>query len=377
MRKVAIFLIHFFVLVVYSSLISFAQLTPEDETFIQNFMEEHKIPGISIAVVTEGEISYTKAFGVADSKKGTPLTTETLFQAASISKSVAASLYMRQVQAGKISLDASINDYLSSWKLPPYKNQADQVASVRQLLSHTGGTNMSGFLGWRQDKKRIPTLDELLEGKRVHMWEKKIKHKYVPGYQYQYSGGVYCVLEKAISELNDKDFPALIQEEVLEACGMDASFYNYKKLSVEQEKRISIGHKKNGKPVKGNYNVYPQMAAAGLWTTPSDLARFLIEIQKSLKASSSFLSQESAQEMITIPKLESGQISSYGLGFQLFLDKENQVNGFSHSGSNWGFSCIMASHASDEKAFVVMSNRNSIYLAPVARMIMKRIGIQP
>ncbi|MEM8890092.1 MAG: serine hydrolase domain-containing protein [Bacteroidota bacterium] len=354
----------------------FAQLTEEDEAFILTFMMDNQIPGISIAVVTDGEISYTKAFGRKDSKKGSPLTTETLFQAASISKSVAASLYMRQVEAGKISLDAPINDYLTSWKLSPYKNEAAKVATVRQLLSHTGGTNMSGFLGWRQNKKRIPTLDELLNGKKVHIWEKKIKHKYEPNTQFQYSGGGYCVLEKAITEFNGKGFNELMKEEVFGPSGMSSSFFASGKLSADLEKSISTGHRKNGKPIKGNYHVYPQMAAAGLWTTPSDLARFLIAMQNSLKASSDFLSKESVEEMISVPKLASGKLSNYGLGFQLFLDDENEVNGFSHSGANWGFSCVMAAHVSDGKAFVIMSNRNSIYLAPLASRIMERIGIE-
>ncbi|MEL6852002.1 MAG: serine hydrolase domain-containing protein, partial [Bacteroidota bacterium] len=173
-----------------------AQLSAEDEAFILSFMEENKVPGISVAIVEQGKIIYAKAFGVADQKTGEKLTPQTLFQAASISKPFTGLLYMRKAQQETLDLDVPINQYLEDWTLPGYKRDPEQVATARLLLAHQGGTNMSGFLGWRQTRKRVPDLDEVLRGKKVHLWERRIYTKYPLNTRFAYSGGGYSVLEK-------------------------------------------------------------------------------------------------------------------------------------------------------------------------------------
>ncbi|MEM6630169.1 MAG: serine hydrolase domain-containing protein [Bacteroidota bacterium] len=284
------------------------QLTEGDERFIRALMAENKIPGVSIAVVLDNEIQYARGFGVKNSQTQEEVSTETLFQAASISKSVASILYLRNIQEGIVALDSLINSYLQTWKLSGYKKEAYSSATVRQLLSHTGGVNRGGFLGYSKIRKRIPTLDQVLQGKHVHFWETRIKSKYPPNEAFRYAGGGYCVLEKALCEVQEESFDQLAQTYVFKPCQMENSFYSYS-LTQSQEMNASKGHKKNGKLIKGTYHVYPQMAAAGLWTTPSDLAKFLIEIQNSFKEKSPdpLLSKEARTELLAFPQFTNDQ----------------------------------------------------------------------
>lgn len=352
-----------------------AQLTLEDERFIVEYMAINDIPGISITIVKNGEITYSNGFGVGDYDSKDSITINTLFQAASISKSLTAVLYLRNYQKGVLSLDNSINNYLKSWKLKPYKKTV--TPTVRQLLSHTGGTNVSGFLGYRCTRKKIPDLDMILRGnKYTHFFETPIKVKYKPNSVYRYSGGGYCVLQKAICEINDEDFPTQMRSEILDQCGMSSSFFAAS-LSKRQEQMICVGHKKNGKAIKDNYHVYPQLAAAGLWTTSDDLARFLIEIQRSIHSDSSeaFLSKESIREMLTMPVLDDGTISKYGLGFDLEVDPTGErVTSFSHSGANWGYSSFMWASTDTGQAYVIMCNRHLANLWPISRVIREKLS---
>ncbi len=377
MRLRRIFLVN--ILILTSVCISVkAQLTSEDEKFIVEYMMNNNIPGVSITIVNNSSITYSNGFGVCASFSENKVTENTLFQAASISKSVTAVLYLRNVQNGKISLDSPINNYLESWKLKPYKKDTI-ISTVRQLLSHNGGTNISGFLGYNMSRKKIPDLNMILQGNRhTYFFEPKIKVKYKPNSIHSYSGGGYCILQKAICESNKEDFNTQMQNEVFSLCGMNNSFFS-SGLTKSQEQMISIGHKKNGKPIKDNYHVYPQLAAAGLWTTSNDLARFLIQIQKSINPDSSgaFLSKESIRELLTIPVLNDGTTPSYGLGFGLGLKRdstETRVTAIGHSGSNWGYTCNMWASLDTKQAVVIMCNRNSASLWPIRKRILERIS---
>lgn len=377
MRLRRIFLVN--ILILTSVCISVkAQLTSEDEKFIVEYMTNNNIPGLSVTIVNNSSVTYSNGFGVCASFSENKVTENTLFQAASISKSVTAALYLRNVQNGKISLDSPINNYLESWKLKPYKKDTI-ISTVRQLLSHNGGTNISGFLGYNMSRKNIPDLNMILKGNRyTYFFEPKIKVKYKPNTIHSYSGGGYCILQKAICESNKEDFNTQMQNEVFSLCGMNNSFFS-SKLTKSQEQMISIGHKKNGKPIKDNYHVYPQLAAAGLWTTSNDLAKFLIQIQKSINPDSTgaFLSQESIRELLTIPVLNDGTAPSYGLGFGLGLKRdstETRVTAIGHSGSNWGYTCNMWASVDAKQAVVIMCNRNSARLWPITKRILERIG---
>ncbi|HAA18440.1 MAG TPA: hypothetical protein DCP28_06610, partial [Cytophagales bacterium] len=255
-----------------------AQRTTIDESVILAYMKTHNIPGLSVAIAINGEITYAEGFGVKNTAQE-PVTQGTIFQAASISKSLTSVLILRLVQEGKINLDAPVNTYLKGWQLEADKEAS--IPSVAQLLNHTGGTNVHGFLGYRHSRKGLPDLTSILNGSRhTHLWEPKIQVKDPPNTTFSYSGGGYCVLQKAILDTEAGSFQAQMQRQIFGPCGMKSSFFSTA-LTPQEEQRIAFGYKDNGKPLRAEYHVYPQMAAAGLWTTPSDLVGFLTHIQQS------------------------------------------------------------------------------------------------
>jgi CubicO group peptidase (beta-lactamase class C family) len=374
MKKQLVFLSS--IILVLASTLTYGQLSGEDEKHFIDLMQKYDIPGVSVAVVDNGQLVYAKAFGVKNSVTQEKITKDSPFQAASLSKSVSSALFLRLAEENRLDLDVPINDYLKDWKLEPYKKDGTSIPTARQLMSHLGGTNMSGYAGYPSTVKNIPTIKMVLQNKgRTHFWESKVKVKYLPQTQFQYSGGGYCVLQKAILDLTDDSFGNLILQEVLIPCQMNSSFIGLQ-LSEKQRSLVSHGHTKKGKPIKGDYHIYPEIAAAGLWTTPTDLAKFLMAIMNSLKqdnGSDGFLSQESAREMIEIQTLIEGEESEYGLGIGLQTDEKNQVKILSHSGSNWGFSCKMYANIQTGKAIVIMINRHGMASWPFADIIMDRI----
>ncbi|MEM7369800.1 MAG: serine hydrolase domain-containing protein [Bacteroidota bacterium] len=348
-----------------------SQISSENEIFILDFMQQERIPGLSIAIIQDRQLSYTKGFGIKAKGTEEAVSKHTIFQAASISKSVTAGLVLRYVDQGKMSLDSTVRHYLTSFQLAPYKQQPNLNPTIRQLLSHTAGVNGSGFLGYRHTKKRIPDLGEFLRGKKTHPWEKKTTIKYKPGAQMKYSGGGYCVLQQALIDLEGEKFQSQFQQNLFQECGMNSSFFSAE-LTEEEEKNIAFGHKKNGKLLTSQYYVYPQLAAAGLWTTASDLAHYLIEIQTSFhgQTAESLWPIPLMKEMTELQVLSNGEVSHYGLGFGLYIDEDNtQTCSIRHKGANWGYTCQMYAHLYNGNGVVIMCNRNLANLDPLCEQI--------
>lgn len=349
-----------------------AQLLPEDEQFIAEYIIQNNIPGLSIAIVKNSELIYSKGFGVKNSSTQEKVNDSTLFQAASLSKSFTAALILKNAEKRKIHLDSSINKYLTNWKLESKKKESNYSPTVSQLLSHTGGTNIHGFLGYKSTQTS-PDLLSVLNGEKF--LEPKIVIKNKPNTQFDYSGGGYCVLQQALIDINKKDFNEQMNDEILNPSGMSSSFYSVN-LKESQLKQIAIGHKKNGVPLKSGYYNYPQYAAGGLWSTPSDIARFLIQIQKSINSESSenLLSKESIERLLKQPILENGIKSSYGLGLGLKIDTTtNGIIALQHGGANVGYSSFMEASKDDEYAFIIMCNRHYAKLSSIRQRILNRI----
>lgn len=290
-----------------------------------------------------------------------------------MSKSLTAALVLKNAEKRKIHLDSSINNYLNDWKLEPKKKRNSFEPTVSQLLSHTGGVNVHGFLGYRCTKKP-PNLLEVLNGEKF--LEPKIVIKIEPNTQFDYSGGGYCVVQKALIDINQKDFHEQMNEEILNFCGMGSSFYSVD-LDKLQTERIAIGHRKNGNPLKSGYYNYPQYAAGGLWSTSSDLTKFLIEIQNSINSESSenLLSQKSIERLLEQPVLENGRKPPYGLGLGFKIDPTtNEILTLAHDGANVGYSSFMEASKTNEYAFVILSNRHFADLSGIRKLIVSRMS---
>ncbi|MEO0898025.1 MAG: serine hydrolase domain-containing protein [Bacteroidota bacterium] len=350
----------------------FAQLSTEDEKKIQEFLQSTNTPAVSIAIVDNYELTYVKAFGVKDIETGEKADPQTLFQAASISKPITGSFIMKAVEKGKMKLDEPIRTYLTSFELKKPKDIAEPT--VRHLLSHTAGTNMSGFYGYKPTRKRMPDNLMVLRGKRTYIWERQIKVKKAPGTEQKYSGGGYCVLQQAVMDQEGKAFEDIMKEDMLHPIGMTSSFFG-EAQTVEQKANLSSGHKKKGDLIKGKNFVYPQLAAAGLWTTPTDLATFMVDMLKASKgASSTYLTQKSFEQMIEAQELNHGEKIDRGLSFKLVPNGDQAVEVFRHSGSNYGYTCYMYGNRTNGKAVIIMFNRHQISGTPIRNMIWERIG---
>jgi CubicO group peptidase (beta-lactamase class C family) len=312
-------------------------------------MAFYKVPGVSIAVIDHGRIDWARGFGFADVAAQRPVTPGTRFQAASISKSVAAAAVLHFVEKGKIDLDRNVNDYLKSWNLPENEFTREQKVTPRRILSHSAGFTVHGFPGYEMGKP-VPSLGQVLNGEKPANTE-PIRVNTVPGTKWSYSGGGYTVMQQTLIDVIGKPFPEVLQRTVLGKFEMKESAYS-QPLRDDWRPFAATAYHPDGKPVEGKYHTYPELAAAGLWTTPRDLARFAIRIQESLAGKShKVVSKAMAEKMVT------RQIENDGLG--LFLDGEGQTLRFSHGGANEGFQCMLLAYAHTGQGAAIMTNSDS------------------
>jgi CubicO group peptidase (beta-lactamase class C family) len=309
-------------------------------------MRFHDTPGVSIAVIRDGRVEWARGYGVVDVSTGQPVDTATLFQAASISKPVAAMAALRLVEQRRLSLDDDVNGLLRSWKVPENGYTASEKVTLRRLLSHSAGLTVHGFRGYAAGEP-VPSLAQLLDGARPAN-SAPVRVNLVPGSRWRYSGGGTSVAQQLMEDVTGADFATLMRETVLGPAGMIHSTYE-QPLPAAFAARAAVGHRPGGSPVAGRWHSYPEQAAAGLWTTPSDLARLAVEVQRSLRGESNrILSAPMTREML------SPQSGEYGLGFG--LAEEGGRRFFSHGGANEGFRAhFIASHDGRDGA-VVMTN---------------------
>jgi CubicO group peptidase (beta-lactamase class C family) len=313
---------------------------------IADRMELYSVPGISIAVINNYKIKWAKGYGVKSAEGTEPVTPTTLFQAASISKPVAATAALHFVEQGLCDLDGDVNDKLTSWKVPENEFMTEKKVTLRGILIHSAGLTVHGFPGYASDKK-IPTLQQILDGQEPAN-TKPIRVDIQPGKKWRYSGGGYTIMQQYLIDLSGKPFPQILWDTVLQPIGMTDSTYE-QPLPEERAAQAAFAHKRNGKPIEGNWHAYPEMAAAGLWTTPSDLARFALEIMLSKDGKSNrVLSQDMVKEMLTIQK------GNYGLG--LTLRDSGEEFYFGHGGSNEGYKCFFLAFPEKGQGVAVMTN---------------------
>ena len=303
------------------------------------------VPGVSIAVIHNGKIEWAKGFGVA-TMGGVPITPETLFQAGSISKPVAAMAALRLVQQGKLSLDADVNTMLKSWKLPATPIAEGKPVTLRELLTHTGGTTVHGFPGYAADAP-VPTLVQVLDGEKPANTP-AIRVEATPGTKWNYSGGGFTIMQQILVDVTNQPFPKLLQDTVLSPIGMTHSTYQ-QPLPAGLKSLAATPYDFQEKPIPGGAHTYPEMAAAGLWTTPSDIARYAIEVETSLQGKSNHvLSQAMTREMLT------AGMGHWGLGLEIGGSASNPY--FSHGGVNEGFESIFLAYEQGGDGAVVMTN---------------------
>jgi CubicO group peptidase (beta-lactamase class C family) len=326
-----------------------AQATQADDLdrFILAEMARRQLPGLSLAIIQGGRIE-SRAYGILEKGGRVPVTPSTLFQAGSISKPVAAAGALRLVEQGKLSLDAPVNDYLTSWKLPGNRFTEARPVTLAGILSHTAGLTVHGFPGYAAAGP-VATLVQVLDG-TAPANTAAIRVDTTPGSLWRYSGGGYTVMQQMVIDVTGKPFPEFMREAVLQPFGMRSSSYA-QPLPPELATRTAAGHLADRTPVQGRWHIYPEMAAAGLWTTAEDLARFAVGMQRILAGdSASVFSPEMARRMVT------ERMNGMGLG--LALSRRGDAPFFGHNGRDEGFDALLTASVATGQGAVIMINAN-------------------
>jgi CubicO group peptidase (beta-lactamase class C family) len=328
-------------------------------------MAFYKTSAVSIAVINNGRLEWARGYGVLEAGSNHHVTTATLFQACSISKPIAAMVALQLVEQGKLDLDEDINKKLASWKMPENDFTKEQKVTLRRLLSHTAGTTVTGLRGYAADEQ-IPTFRQILEGIKPANSE-PIGVAAVPGTRWRYSGGGFIVLQQLLTDVLQKPFPEIMNEAVLRKLRMKQSTYQ-QPLPVSLRAQAAKGHQTSGEKFKGDWFIYPEMASGGMWATPSDLARIVIELQQAIAGRSNrILSRKMANEMLSdqmqdfpvalVSQRYGRPIRNQGLGFR--LEGEGRSARFSHHGGNTGYRCFLVAYNHLGQGAIVMTNSDN------------------
>lgn len=331
---------------VEQNLASWVEIENTPKWNLQERMNYYKIKGISIAVIKDYRIDWARGYGWADLAENRPVTTSTLFQAASISKSLNGFGILKLAQDKKIDIYTDINNYLRSWQFPYNSLSNGKIITIANLLSHTGGINISGFDGYTKIDS-LPTIIQILNGEKPSNSD-TVKSIFEPNLKYKYSGGGTTISQLMIEDVSGKNYADYMESNILKPIGMQNSFYT-NTSSKNKLKLLATGY--NGdKEVTMKYHIYPEKAAAGLWTNPMELSYFVIEVQKSLVGKSNIiLGQKMAQLMLT-PYID----NSSALG--VFIEDKDGTKYFRHGGVNEGFTSLYFGSVENGNGAVVMCN---------------------
>jgi CubicO group peptidase (beta-lactamase class C family) len=309
-------------------------------------MQHYHVPGMSIAFFDHGQIVWARGYGQADVLTGRPVTPETLFQAGSISKPIAALGALKLAEQGKLNLDENINETLKSWKLPENEFTKEQKVTLRRILSHSAGLTVHGFGGYARGQT-VPTVLQILDGNKPANSD-PVRADTVPGTILRYSGGGITIMQLMMLEATGKTFPQLMRDLVLGPMGMTHSTYE-QPLPRQLWPDAAVPYDAKGEPIRFGFHTYPEMAAGGLWSTPSDLARAVMEVQREYAGTSrKVLSQSMAHEMLTHQK------DNWGLGFE--LEQPGGTPRFGHFGVSAGFVSTLQAYRDTDQGIAIMTN---------------------
>lgn len=320
-------------------------------------MDIFKVPGMSIAVIDDYKIAWARGFGVTEPGGSTPVTPRTLFQAGSISKPVAAAGALWLVEHGKLFLDEDVNKKLKTWKVPDNEFTKTEKVTLRRLMSHSAGLTVHGFPGYAVGES-IPTLVQVFNGEKPANTD-PVRVEFVPGTAMRYSGGGVTIEQQLMIDVTGKPFPQFMRETVLSKIGMADSTYEQPIPSIHAP-LTATGTRMDGVPISGKWHIYPEMAAAGLWTTPVDLAKFAVEIALSKhNKANHVLSEKMTREMLA------SQVKGESVGLGFFLGDQEDPDQFGHNGADEGFQALLMMFADSGKGIALMGNSDAfLQMAP-------------
>jgi CubicO group peptidase (beta-lactamase class C family) len=324
-------------------------------------MAYYKVKGLSIAVVSNYKIVWAKGYGWADEKEKRPVTTETLFEPGSLSKSLNAVGVLKLVQDKKLDLYVDINTYLKSWKFPYDSLSKNKKITLANLLSHTAGLVIVNFPGYDR-KAKIPTIPQILDGKKPANTS-AVRSEFEPGLKFQYSGGGLTITRLIVSDVTQQSYDKFMYDNVLKPMGMVNSFFS-QPPPKDKLKLLATAYHSDGSEVKNKFHVYPEQAADGLWTTPTELCNYIIETQLAYEGKSSKVLTPEMTKLCLTPYLN----ESAALG--VFIQQRGTAKYFTHGARNEGFSGQYYGSLEDGNGVVVFLNTdNSSIIDEVANSV--------
>jgi CubicO group peptidase (beta-lactamase class C family) len=346
---------------VENSLAGWVQTGDKDTWNLQERMKKYNINGVSIAVIHNYQIEWARGYGFADISEQRPATESTLFQAASISKSLNSLGVLKLVQEKRLDLDSDINKYLVTWKFPYDEKSNNKKITLTNLLSHTAGLTIHGFPGYAKGEA-LPTIPQILDGQKPAN-TKAVRSQTEPGKEFNYSGGGTTISQLIVMDVTHQPYDEYMQKNVLEPLGMTSS--SYKQPTEKKSSLLATGYKSDGKEVKGKFHIYPEEAAAGLWTNPVDLCKYIIETQLSWQGKSSRVLTPEMTRLRLKPVLEDAALGTF---------VNSRVTGslkyFNHNGGNEGFTCTSIGCRDNGEGVVIMTNSdNGVILEEIANSV--------
>ena len=316
-------------------------------------MNYYNVNGISIAVINDGKIDWVDSYGIADAENGDKITTSTLFQAGSISKSITALGTLYLVQEGLVSLDEDVNKYLKSWHIPENKFTINEKVTLRRILSHSAGLTVSGFPGY-EFGSTIPSVTQILDGVKPPVNTDAIRVDSIPGVIFRYSGGGTTIAQLLIEDMTGQPFHLWMEQYVLSKLGMALSTFDQ---YPQRPYFLSAGHDCRGNTVSGKHHIYPEMAAAGLWSSAEDIAKFTIYLINAFSGiDCQFLNKDLILEMLK-PQIQAKGKHQPGLG--VFLQNQDDEIVFEHGGQDHGFIALYRGLTRQKCGFVIMMNADA------------------
>lgn len=320
---------------------------------IQQRMALYGIKGASIAVIENYKMVWAKGYGMADVKSNKPVTPQTLFQAGSVSKSVNAVGVLKLVQDEKLDLNQDINQYLQTWKFPYDSLSNGKKITVANLLSHSAGLTVHGFPGYANDDT-IPSIIQVLDGVPPAN-TKPVRSAFEPGVRFKYSGGGTTISQLMVQDITNMPYDEYMRQNVLQPLGMTMSSYT-QPPGDDQQQWLATGYRANGKEVDTRFHVYPEQAAAGLWTNPTDLCKYIIETQLSLAGQSNKILNTAMTRLQLTPYVDSG------VALGVFIDRKKGEKYFGHNGADAGFMSAYTGSFENGNGVVVMVNADNARL---------------
>lgn len=319
---------------------------PDPDQLLVDRMRYYGIPGVSIALIEDGTLAWARGYGVCDVTSAVPVTSDTRFPVASLTKPIVGLTVLRLVQQGVLELDVDVNQYLTSWKLSETVHTRESKVTLRYLLSHGAGISTYGFWGYRPSKP-IPTLLDVLDGlPPANSTPVRVVAK--PGSRWSYSSGGYCIIQQLLCDVLGQPFPQLVADLVFAPLEMRASICAMLP-PPELEASCAHGHDPTGGPIAERWRAHPELASSGVWSTPSDIAKLAIGLQRARTGEAqAILSTDLAEQMFT------PQISNWGLG--VAIDGAGLTARFAHGGAVVGFRSALVAYIDRGQGAVVTTN---------------------